>query len=367
MKLVVSKEKLCNSLQKVNSIIGNRSTLQILNNILIEAEQNKIVLTTSDSDVRIKTEIEVEVLEQGKITLPAKKFYEIVSDLSGESINLETNENIVSIKCGNSNFKLRGLSAADYPSEIETNPTKRFKIEQAELARIINLISYSAAQDDSRKALNGILFNISENNFTSVATDGRRLALVEKAMDEFSGQDGNIVVPFKSASELRKLLGKTGNVDVEISESVITFIIEGSTIMTSKLIKENYPDYKQVIPVSFTRKVEIARELFASVLRSVSHVVSEKDFYVKILFSKNKLELSATSSDVGESNDFIEINYDGPEVQVSFNPIFLLDPLLRLDCDNVTIKMNDGYGPIAISNEDGFLYVIMPIRPTRNR
>ncbi len=362
MKLKISKNNLSASLQKVNSIISTRSTLQILSNVLLEAEDNKLILSTTDLDIRIKTEIEAEVIEKGKTTLPARKFYEIVRELYGEQVELEKVDNHIKIKCGNSNFRLLGLPADDFPLPLQIASIRQFTISQVELSRMLNLISYSVNQDDSRKALSGILFSISENNFTSVATDGRRLALVEKTMDSFTGEDGDIILPVKSANELGRLLGKNGEVKVDIADNMITFTLDDATVMTSKLIDENYPNYKQVIPVSFTRNIELPRESFASVLKRVSLVVSERSFFVKISFSHNKLELSATSTDVGESHDSIEIEYDGPETTVSFNPTYLLEPLNRLDSDNIVMKMNDGYSPVALSNEDGFLYVIMPMR-----
>ena len=362
MKLNIPKATLNSSLQKVNSIISLRSTLQIISNVLIEAEDNKLSLSTTDLDIRIKTEIDAEIIEEGKTTLPAKKFYEIIKELSGEVVELETENNHTTIKCGNSIFKLLGLPADDFPLPMEIKPIRSFLMEQIELSRMINLISYAVCQDDTRKALSGVLFSISENNFTSVATDGRRLALVEKTMDEFSGEDGNIILPSKSASELCKILGKESSVKVEIGENIINFKTDDGVVMTSKLIDENYPNYKQVIPVSFSRKIEIPRDIFTSVLKRISLVVSEKNFFVKLKFADNKIDFNALSTDVGEGNDFIEIDYDGPEIAVSFNPVFLLEPLTRMDSDTVVLKMNEGYSPVAVSNEDGFLYVIMPMR-----
>jgi len=362
MKLQISKDKLFTALQKVNSIISSRSTMQIISNVLLETEGNKLILSSTDLDIRIQTEIEAEVSEHGKTTLPARKFFEIVRELSNEQISLELCEHHMKIECGNSNFKLLGLPAADFPVPLKTQCIRKFTVKQIELSRTLSLISYAVNQEDNRKALNGVLFSISENNFTSVATDGRRLALVEKTMDDFDGEDGDVILPSKSASELNKILGKNGDVTVEIGENMIVFILEDSTMLTSKLIDENYPNYKQVIPVSFSRSISLPRESFASVLHRVSLVVSERSFFVKVKFSKNKLEMSANSTDVGESSDSIDIEYDGPETIVSFNPTYLQDPLNRLDSDNIVMKMNDGYSPVAISNEDGFLYVIMPMR-----
>jgi DNA polymerase III subunit beta len=362
MKIKIARDILLSSLQKVNSIISSRSTLPILGNVLLQAKNSKLVLTSTDLDIRIKTELDADILEEGETTLPGRKFFEVIRELYGEEVALENKDNHISIKCGKSNFKLLGLSAEDFPIPLEGDIIRSFSLDQIELSKILNLISYSVNQDDTRKALNGILLSINENNFTSVATDGRRLALVEKSIDSLSGSDGDVIVPVKSANELNKLLGKSGTVRIDIGENLITFVLDDSTIMTTKLIDENYPNYKQVIPVSFSREIIVPREEFAATLKRVSLVVSERNFYVKVAFTKNKLELSATSTDVGESKDSIEIEYDGPDTVVSFNPRFLLDPLLKVDSDNVKIKMNDGYSPIALSNDDGFLYVIMPMR-----
>ncbi|MCP4178407.1 MAG: DNA polymerase III subunit beta [bacterium] len=362
MKIKIARDILLSSLQKVNSIISSRSTLPILGNVLLQAQSNKLILTTTDLDIRIKAELNADIVEEGQTTLPARKFFEIIRELYGEEVSLENDNHHMSIQCGNSKFKLLGLSAEDFPIPLESSTIRSFSLDQAELSKILNLISYSVNQDDTRKALNGILLSINENNFTCVATDGRRLALVEKSIDNLSGNDGDIIVPVKSANELNRLLGKSGSVKIDIGENLITFTLDDSTIMTTKLIDENYPNYKQVIPVSFSREIILPREEFAATLKRVSLVVSERNFYVKVTFTKNKLELSATSTDVGESKDSIDIEYDGPDAVVSFNPTFLLDPLVKVDSDNIKMKMNDGYSPIALSNDDGFLYVIMPMR-----
>ncbi len=364
MKLVVSKDRLNNSLQKVNSIIGTRSTLQILGNILLEAKDGKLTLSSTDLDIRIKTEMSADVIVPGNTTIPAKKFHEITRELLGEEITLEAMENNhVAISSEKTNFKLLGLAADDFPLPLEIHPNKRYTLEQDELARMLNLISYAVNQDDTRKALNGILLSLNDENFVSVATDGRRLALVERSAEGLDEEGIEAILPVKSAVELNRLLGKEGGVTIEIGDNMATFSLDdNSTVMTSKLIDENYPNYKQVIPVSFSRIIELPREIFTAALRRVSLVVSARNFFVKIKFANNKVEFSANSTDVGESVDSIDIEYEGPETIVSFNPIFLLEPLNRLDCDTISMQMNDGYSPIALSSGDGFLYVIMPMR-----
>ena len=362
MKIKVSKNTLLTALQKVDSIVGARSTLQILSNVFIQAVDNKLILVTTDLDIRIKKEINAEVIEPGETTLPVKKFFEIVRELFGDEVSLKTDQNHMTIENGSAKFKLLSLSADDFPVPDKSSVIRSFYINQNEMLRILSLISYAVKQDETRKALNGILFNTNENNITSVATDGRRLALVEKSLENFTGSDGNVIVPIKSAKELGKLLGKTGSVKVEISANLVNFTMDDATVMTTKIIEENYPNYRQVVPVAFSKQIKVKRESLLSILRRVSTVVSERSSYIKIVFSKNKLEMSAASTEFGESCDFMEIEYDGPGIVISFNPIFLREPLERIDSDTITIKVNDGCSPVAILNEDGFLYVVMPMR-----
>lgn len=362
MKIKVLKNSLLSSLQKVDSIVGTRSTLQILSNVFIQAVEDKLILVTTDLDIRIKKEISAEVIEPGETTLPVKKFLEIARELLGDEVFLETEQNHMTIRNGNATFKLLGLPVDDFPVPDKSSVIRSFTINQNELSRNLNLISYAVKQDETRKSLNGILLSTSENNITSVATDGRRLALVERSLENFTGADGNVIIPIKSAKELGKLLGKTGSTRIEISANLVNFIMDDATVMTTKIIEENYPNYRQVIPVAFSKNINVKKENFLSVLRRVSTVVSERSSYIKVVFSKNKLEMSASSTEFGESCDFMEIEYDGPEIIISFNPIFLREPLEHIDSDNVTIKINDGYSPVAMSNEDGFLYVVMPMR-----
>ena len=366
MKLIVSRNKLNAALAKVNSVVSARSTLQILGNILMEAEGNALRLTTTDLDVRISAEVEAKVEVAGVTTIPAKTFQSVIRSMVGDSVTLDSNDSHhMKILCGNSNFKLLGLSPEDFPLPLEMTPVRRFKLSQADLARMITMISYAVNQEDTRKALNGILFSLNENNFVTVATDGRRLALVEKIVEDSSGADGDCIIPVRAAQELCKLLEKTGSVEVEIGDNMGRFSLDNATVMTTKLIDESYPNYRQVIPASFSRKLELPRESVVDTLRRVSLVVSERSFYVQLKFADNKIDFQANSSDVGEGSDFVPIAYNDTEIVISFNPVFMIEPMERLDSDTVSMKMNDGYSPVALCTDDGFLYVIMPMRNNR--
>ncbi len=363
MKINVKRELLLKALQKVCNIIGSRTTLPVLANVMMEAENSKLTFTTTDLELRITTSIEAEVEQAGKTTLPAKRFLGLVSKFKGDTVSFDTNENHhTKISCGTADFMILGLTSDDFPVPVDFTAQRTLKIKQCDLARIIDRISYAVSLDDSRKVLQGILLSVREGNLTAVATDGKRLALVEKLLDEVPvGSDGDIIVTLKAANELKRILEKDGDAVIEIGEKQAVFKID-STMIYSKLIDGNYPNYKQVIPASFAKKVSVPCLGFIDALEIVSvPLFDASSSYVKITFQANKLLFEANSN-VGEGKEEIAIEYEGEEMSLSFNPQFLSDPFKHIGVDNVNIKINDAFSPIAIESGDGFLYVIMPMR-----
>ena len=197
---------------------------------------------------------------------------------------------------------------------------------------------------------------------TAVATDGKRLALVEKMLEgTAAGADGDVIITIKAANEVKRILEKEGDVQMEIGEKQAVFRLN-DTVIYSKLIEGNYPNYRQVVPSSFKETVEIPVSAFLSKIETVALVVSDTNSFIVLDFADNKLTLSASSNDVGEGSDVIDIAYSGEPIKVSFNPAFLADPLRNTDSESMTLKINDALNPVAIEGKEGFLYVIMPIR-----
>jgi DNA polymerase-3 subunit beta len=195
-----------------------------------------------------------------------------------------------------------------------------------------------------------------------VATDGKRLALVEQVAENFSGEDGQAIVPAKSAQEIQRIFADSDEeMRIEFGENQASFTSESITL-TTKLVEGNYPNYRQVIPTSFSRQVELPSSEFASAMQRISFVVSETSAWVMLTFGNNEVKMKASSTEKGSGEESVKIEYDGPEMSASFNPAFLLAPFLHLDADKVTMQFNDGYNPVALSCGDGFLYVIMPMR-----
>lgn len=362
MKITVPKDSFQKALQKVTNIIGSRSTIPILANILLEVEVGELTLTTTDLEVRVTTKIPVNVEREGRTTIPAKKLLALVSKFPNSDVTLDCNEqHHTRIICGTFNGMLLGLAPDDFPLPIEFSPVRTLKFEAQEIARMFDQISYAVSLDDSRKVLHGILCSVKENTFTAVATDGKRLALVEKILEGHTGNDGDSILPLKSANELKRLLAGETDVQVNIGDKQISFVTENAELST-KLIEGNYPNYRQVIPPSFSRSVEIDSAQFQSKLELVSLALADSSAFVKLTFDNNMLLFDASSANVGECTDSLPIEYNDGEINISFNPAYLVAPFKHSDADKIIMKMNDGFSPVAVEGGNGFLYVIMPMR-----
>lgn len=362
MKVSVSKELLVSALRKVLNVVSTRTTLPILNNILLEGNGDKLIITGTDLEVTIRTEIPVTVTEPGSITVLARKFGQIISMLPDGEVTLATDANQqTSISCKKSFFKIIGIDSGEFPRENIGEGGWSFTVPLVEFRKVLGKVAYSASPDETRRVLNGILLSLRNGVLTTVATDGRRLALIEKAITGEMPSEGDVILPPKVVVEIQKLTDEEGNLTVLLSDRRVAFKTQ-NTLITSKLVDGNYPNYRQVIPPSFSSSVVIPREEFMTVLNRVSLVVSETSASVRAKLEKAQITICANSTEFGESNEPMDVSYEGKTIQIAFNPAFLMDPLKHLECDQLVIQFNDEYSPISISGDEGFLYIIMPMR-----
>ncbi len=362
MKFTVNREKFQKALQRVGSIISTRTMLPVLSNVLIRAEDGVVELTSTDLEIRISTRVEAAVEGAGVTTAPARKLISLVSSFSAPEVSFDIDDkDHLRIRCGTGQFTLLGLPAEGFPEATEFTSLQEVKLKENEFKRMIGAVSYAVSADDARKVLTGTLFSIREGLVTLVATDGKRLAMQEKSPEAAEGGDGQAIIPLKALTEVRRLLENEGSVTVRIGEKQCVFVAGGFELAT-KLIEGSYPNYRQVIPASFSQSIDVPAAVFLAKLETVSLVLSDSSSYVILQFGGNQLKLQASSSEVGEGSDYLEIAYDGEPFEISFNPAYLADPLRNCDADVVRMKLNDPLNPVAVENNAGFLYVIMPIR-----
>lgn len=364
MKITCPKERLLNAISQVQGAVSPRTTLPILSNVLLEAEGKNLTLTTTDLDIGIQISIPVEVEESGSTTVPAKRLFGIIRELYSGTVNISVNSNnITVITCGNARFKIVGLGKEEFPKLPEFPDDKGIEIPQVLLKEMINKTSYAVSNDESRYVLNGIYFLVKSKKAIMVATDGRRLAMIEKHVGLAKGVNMEVIVPSKTVAQLVKVLGDEGSVEIVLTKNQIAFKIPGC-ILISRLIEGRFPNYNQVIPEKLDQKVNLSREELLSAVRRSSLVTSDRSNSVRFNFVPNQLIISANAPDVGEARENIDIAYKGQEIDIAFNPRFVIDVLKNLDVDDVFVELTDGANPGVIRTGPDFLYVLMPMRLT---
>jgi DNA polymerase-3 subunit beta len=362
MKFSVSKEKLLAGLQTVQNVVSTRTTLPILSNVLLQAAEGGVRLTTTDLDVGISGAIDATVEKPGATTLPARRLFGIVRELPAAEVIIEIDsKNVASIRCGQSFFKILGLPEEEFPPLPRFENAKEFTLSQKQLGDALKKTSYAISTDETRYVLNGILFSFKENKLTMVATDGRRLALVDLEIEFARSQETDLIVPAKCVAELSRLVGQDGDIKMSVGENQVAFEV-GETLLISKLIEGNYPNYRQVIPGESKERIALERELLLSAVHRVALLASEKSNSVKLVFTKGNLEIAANTPDVGEARESLAVAYKGRDLAIAFNPDFLMAPLRALPDDEVFLDLIDEMSPGVIKVQTPFLYVLMPMR-----
>ncbi len=363
MKLRVSKERLLDALQRVQPVIPGKSSLPILSNVLLRAEEGQLWLTTTDLALTVRTRIECEIEEEGAITVSVKRIASIVRELPSGDLSLTVDEaQEVEIRSGGSFVKLYGVSEDEFPPLPEFDGAQAFTVPQAAFLGMLQRVHYAASTDDSRMVLNGVLLSFGEEKLTLVATDGRRLALDEVELEFPEDAGTELVVPTKTVSELLLCLGEEGDVIVRVGESQVAFEFDHMLVI-SKRAEGNFPNFRQVIPGQSEERVEIERELLFASLRRVSMLQQDlRNDAVRLQFRPDRLVISSSVHEVGQAEETLPIKYAGKELVISFNPGFLMDPLKVLKEDVVVLELTDDLSPGVLKSEGPFVYVIMPMR-----
>src|SRR6266567_3489789 len=362
MKFSVTKEKLLEGLQQVQNVVSTRTTLPILSNVLLQAGEDEIHLTTTDLDVGVRGSCEAHVDKTGATTLPARRVFNIIRELPSSEIQIDVDgKNAASIRSGQSFFKILGLPEDEFPPLPKFEGAKVVTMRQKDLHDGLRKTSYAISTDETRYVLNGVLFSFKDNKLTLVATDGRRLAMAEIELEFPKSHEADIIVPTKAVTELGRLLTEDGEVKVSVGSGQIAFELN-NTLLVSKLIEGNYPNYRQVIPSETKERVTLERETFLNSLRRVSLLASDKSNSIKLNFTKGNIDIVANTPDVGEAKESLPVMYKGRDFSIAFNPEFLMAPLRNLSEDEIYLDLIDEMSPGVIKIQTPFLYVLMPMR-----
>ncbi len=315
MEITVSKFELLRELTATQGVVERKTTIPILSNYLFEAGGDKLSLTATDLDLSLRTSCAAKVKKEGSCTIPARKLHDYVKLLPDADITIKLLENHwVSIRCGRSNTKMVGMARSNFPS-LPTFPTAGVvKIPAQVLRDMIAKTGFAIASEESRYTLNGALMVLKPESITMVATDGHRLSHIERSGTKFEGVSGEMktLVPKKAMDELKSLLDSTDAEEIEFAkdESTLYFRI-GTRLLTSRQLTGQFPNFEAVLPKDNNKSITVHGDELAAAISRVAQFADERSRAVRMRLEKGELKLSASSSETGESEDSIEIDYKG--------------------------------------------------------
>jgi len=368
MKFRTDRAKLHQAASKLLSVVPPKSTLPILSNILFDLGRDELSMKVTDLDVSMTATLKVETQKTGSVAVPAKVFYEIVRELPDFELEITSHENRMEIRCGSGIYKMSGFSADDFPKMPEVHIARQIKMNAASLVRMIKKVLFAVSRDETRPALNGVLWQSAESGFTMVATDGHRLAKIIRTDMKIIGYSKDIIVPPKVLDNLIKLVGEgSGEVGVIINENSVVFVLEGA-ILTSRLMEGPYPNYEQVIPRDNNKKAIMEKELLQAAVRRVAILSNSLTHQVKFGLKEDALELLATNFDFGgEAKEEMKIAYKHEAMEIGYNANYIADILKQCDGDDAVFELNTPTSAAIVRSKkkednEEYFFLVMPLR-----
>ena len=373
MKVICGKEELIKGIQIISPAPSSKNTLPVLSNFLFETKGNKIKLSSTDLEVAISCYVKGEIIKEGEITIPAKRFADIVKELSSDNeIEIRADEaNHIDIISGRSKFNLMGISKTEYPVIPESPKESSFTVKKEIFASMLKKTIFAASRDSQRYVLNGVYFIVKDSQLKMVATDGRRLAYIKTIDIVQSGIEGKAIVPTKAIGNMLRLLSsdlKSENIQVGITNNRISVEIDDITLL-STLVEGLFPNYEQVIPKKPKLKVKLDVKNTLAAVRQMALLVdnpipSDVSSSIKFHFSPNLLRISASSAGIGSGETELEIEYKSEVAEINFDPKFIKEVLQNIDEDFLIFEFTDSLNPALMFPEKhrDYLCVVMPMR-----
>ena len=369
MEITVSKLELLRELTATQGVVERKTTIPILSNYLFEAAADKLSLTATDLDLSLRTSCNAKVKKEGACTIPARKLYDYVKLLPDADITIRLLENHwVSIRCGRSNTKMVGMARSNFPGLPVFPSAGVIKIPAVVLRSMIAKTGFAIASEESRYTLNGALMVLKPESITMVATDGHRLAHVERTGEKFEGVSGEMktLIPKKAMDELKSLLdSEAETIDFAKDESTLFFRV-GPRLLTSRQLTGQFPNYEAVLPKDVSKSITLQGEELGAAIARVAQFADERSRAVRLRLEKGELKLSASSTETGESEDSIEIAYDGEPMAIGFNAQYLIDFIKATGSCEVKLELKDAQSAGQLRPAEGedykYRYIVMPMR-----
>jgi len=375
MKLTIGKAGLQRGLGRIQFVVEKRNSMPILANVLLQAEkartadEGRLELAATDLEVGIRSVQGASVGKGGAITVSAKKLFEIVRELPDEPVQLEATANAyLQVRCARASFSLAGTAAEEYPTLPTLSPEKMSTVPAAVLGDMIDRTMYAASTDETRYNLNGVYLERREESgkLRMVATDGHRLAYVDRVLGEDAGGlEQGVILPRKGLAELKRLVDEEDADEVEIGfEGNSGIARKGGVTLVMRLIEGEFPNYHQVLPRDPSHLIVLPTEPLMHALRRVALLSAERSRAVRLELTKGQLRLSSQNPDLGEASEELDIDYDGDELAIAFNARYLTDGLAAMRAKEVQVAFHDGLSPTRLvpTDDPDTLAVVMPMR-----
>lgn len=364
MKFIISKNELGDLIGQIQNVVAPKATIPILSNFLIEASNDELVFTATDLTVGMRCFTPAKILEEGATTIPAKRFFQLIKELTASNVEINCNgQDVTEIIADTSCFKLNGKSKSEFPSLPDLTGAVQFRMNHEALREMLFRVSFSVSRDESRYILTGVYLQIAEGKATFVGTDGKRLAKVHTNVDIDPSFSGQYILPLKAVEEINKILKDEGGEVVVYLLNDKLAVEDENSILITKLLSGDYPNVNRVIPPSSSVNVSLHREELITLLRQVSLFAIDNSSSVRFSFCPGELKLMANSLEIGEGKVSMPVNYEGEQLDIAFNPNFFLDILRHSREETVTLGITDSYNPGVITEDSSTaLFVIMPMR-----
>lgn len=368
MQIVCSKPELLRGIQIVLSAVSTKSTLPILSNILLETKTNQLKLASTDLEVGVSCLVKAEVVQEGALTVPGKTFSDFVRTLQdSQEIRIMTQDAArMEIKCGKTRCVLLGLSKEDFPVLPEFPDENSIFMEAKTVQEMIRKTAFSVSTDETRYILNGIYFIVDQGTARMIATDGRRLAYIARAITDKKTK-ASAIIPSKAIREVERLLASDGfgndSLQMSITENQVAFKV-GETVIISRLIEGHFPNYDQVIPKGSDIKVEAPTKDLLTMAQRAALGAGDHAGAIRLVLEKGRLRAMGSAQGRVEVEDELPVDFSGKNIEIAFNPVFLLDVLKNIDSGRVSLEFTSSLNPGVIRpvDDDQMICVIMPMR-----
>lgn len=362
MHVIINRQALLDVLGVASGIAASRTTKEILKCVRLTATEGRLLISATDLEVALRGEVhQVEVKDAGELLIPADKLMQIARESVDETLTIEGDDQACHIRGQDSHFEIYGHDPQEFPPVPDLEGTPDVELEAGELRGMIERTLFAVARENTRYAINGVLWEKSAKRLCLVATDGRRLARVLGTVAKSVGDEARMIVPARTMQTLQRILaGGEGTVAARFSSNQVV-IRAGHYMLSSSLVEGHFPHYEEVIPNDSDKRVELSTDEFLSAVKRAALLTNEQSKGIRLAFEEGKLVLSSRAPEQGEATISMPIEYSAEAMEIGFNPVFLGDALRVVGTPTVVIEFKESNRPGVIKAGQEFVYVVMPV------